>query len=478
MKSENFGTNEYGYCSQHMKWLQQLQILWSTCVISDITASCPISKGSLRLPNVAFRRSINTMSLMAFCITIAPKLTCGFPLRTKVLQLPGSFATSVTLLLPRSRTLTAWLKGHSSMPKGRRNSLTISGQRGPLRPHPAAFSVANFPHPVKGLRRSCAWLNCGVLETSKNRSAGKGHSHFNHLFDPLTGSICWRKSALTNSTCVPERSTCWIFDHLAITAASPTTFRLANSSLSNLSSFAKDFSSPDTAVFDKWRYSSSVALAKAAKSPVTSVPVRSRWYRRLALDKASNWPPTRVWRSRRPLNSVLLAKTSNEPETFAPLRSRYHNVVSFEISRCSEPPRSRRPRKLISSISQLSLRYLGFAGHRNRGTNPGNLTTFPANFFVPKIVDPFFCCTAKGLRPSDTRKVVRTLQFCFWYSQISEHHLEQFLLGAPFSFSFIHIRLNAWDLCAGGSTARDRSKNSGRLEMPIEMKQEFNCFHF
>ena len=233
-----------------MKWLQ-LPKLRGTCVIA---ASCPInSKASLGLANVALRKSMKTISLMAFCRTPAPKLTCGFPVRTKVLQPPRSFATSVTLLLPRSRTLSAWLKGHSSMWRMSPSSSRISGQRGPVRPHPAALSVANFPHPTKGLRRSFARLNCGALETSRKRSAGKGHFHPNPS-SPQTGrSNFWRKSVLTNSTSVPERSTCSIFDHAAITATSPPTFRLARSSSFKSFIFAKDFSSPDTAVFDKRR---------------------------------------------------------------------------------------------------------------------------------------------------------------------------------------------------------------------------------
>jgi len=62
------------------------------------------------------------------------------------------------------------------------------------------------------------------------------------------------------------------------------------------------------------------------------------------------------------------------------------------------------------------------------------------------------------------------LQFCFWYSQISEHHLERFLLGAPFGFSFIHSILDAWDL------QQETVQKFGELH--LEMKQEFLRFHF
>ena len=221
-------------------------------MISDITASCPInSKASLRLPNVALRKSMNTMSLMAFSITPAPKLTCGFPVRTKVLQLPGSFATSVMLFLAKSRTLSPRLKGHWSKIIVRPHEPRVSGNRGPVRPHPAAFRVANFPQPAKGFRRSFARLNCGcgVWETSRKRSSCHGHCHLN--FPQFQGLNFWKKSVLTDSTCVPERSMCSIFDHFSITLALPTTFRLANSSFCNSVSFSKDFSSPDTAVFDR-----------------------------------------------------------------------------------------------------------------------------------------------------------------------------------------------------------------------------------
>ena len=363
----------------HMKWLQELQYQRRTSVT---TASCPInSKASLRLPNVAFRRSMNTMSLMAFTTTPAPKLTCGFPVRTNFRQLPGSSATFVTLFLAKSRTLSAWLKGHWSM-EIVSPSETISGQRGPVRPHPAALSVAKFPHPAKGLRRSCAWLNCGVLETSRKRSAGKGHVHFGDQNRPLTGWNCWRKSDLANSTCVPQRSTCSIFDHSAITLALPTTFRLARSSCFNSVSFAKDFSSPDTAVFDKRRSSSSVALAKAARSPATSVPVRSSLRRSLALDKASNWPPTRVRRSSSHSNFVLFAKTSNEPDTLLSSRTRTCNAVSFEICGCSAPLSSASPGYSISvTRAQLSPPFhLGRCMHHHflQPLLPafGSLTTF------------------------------------------------------------------------------------------------------
>ena len=408
-----------------------------------------------RIAKRGIARSTKTMSLMAFSKTPGPKLTSGFPVRTKVLQLPGSFATDVTLLLARSRTLSAWLKGHSSMRKMvPHRRATISGQRGPVRPHPAALSVAKFLHPMKGLRRSCARLNCEVLETSKDRSSGHGQCQSHAVW--LNGWNCWRKSVLTNSTCVPCRSTCWIFDHSAITARSPTTFRLAktsssnpfifakdfrsphtavferwrrsssvalakdfsspttfrlpNSSSSNLSSFAKDFRSPNTAVFERRRYLSSVKLAKAARSPVTSVPLRSRFPRPLALDKASKSPTTRVLRSWRPRRFVLFAKRSNEPDTLVSSRSRLHNFGSFAICGCSAPLRSGRPGKWIPQTLQRSpslgtelfrnkLRGLQVQ-NRNRGKN-GEFDDilsqfFSNNFFVQKILDPFFCCTAKG----------------------------------------------------------------------------------
>ena len=386
---------------------------------------------------------MNTMSLMAFSKTPWPKLTCGFPVRTKVLQLPGSFATFVTLLLPRSRTLSAWVKGNWSTSRGSVNG-AISGQRGPVRPHLAALSVTNFPHPAKGLRRSCARLNCRVSDTSKKRSSGHWHCHSIDTSIGLKGSNCWKRS---NATCIPDRSMCSIFDHSAITAASPNTAVLLKTSFSNHFSFAKDFNSPDTAVFDKRSCSSSVKLAKAAKSPVTSVPVRSSICRSSALDKSSIRPPTRVWRRWRFANSVFFAKTSNEPETFVSSRSRSRNFGSSAISGCSEPRRSGPP-KCIATTSQPCL---GCSFTTSSGTEAQILENFfLTNFFHPKkswtsLFWLIFVALPKG--PCDTRKVVQVpLQSWFWYSQTSEHHLERFLLGAPFSFIFIHSISDAWDL--------------------------------
>ena len=455
---------------------------------------------------------------MAFCRTPAPKLTSGFPVRTKVLQLPGSFDTFMMLLLAKSRTLSAWLKGHRFIGITSPHKSTISGQRGPVMPHPVALSVANSPHPVKGLRRSFARLNCGVWDTSKKRSAGHGHFQVHLCSVLLYGSNCWRKPVLTNSSCVPDRSMCLIFDHSAITLASPMTFRLAKSSSFKSFIFAKDFSSPNTAVFDRWRSLSSVALvkaarspvtlmplrssscnhfifakdfrspntalfdkwrrcrwvalAKAARSPVTSVPLRSSVYRWFALDKSSNRPATRVLRSSRYSNSVLFANTSTEPDTLLSSRTRLCNFHSFAISGCSQPPRSRPGNSILMTSKQLSF-------HLGRDIIEASWKAWQLSnkLFVTKSWTPFFVALPKGhgqiFKPFNTRKVAQVpLQIWFLHPQTSEHNLERFLLWARFSFIFIHIISNA-----SSFDSTKQSKDWGDWRWPGN-ETRVSCFRF
>ena len=367
-------------------------IRWSTCVISAITASCPInSKGSLRLPNVAFRRSMNTMSLMAFSKTPGPKLTCGFPVRTKVLQLPGSFATFVTLLLPRSRTLSAWVKGNWSTSRGSVNG-AISGQRGPVRPHLAALSVTNFPHPAKGLRRSCARLNCGVSDTSKKRSSGHWHCHSIDTSIGLKGSNCWKRS---NATCI-------------LTGQRVRSLTIRPSLLHH-----------QTRPF----------LPNPAPSTFPALPRISAHQTRPCLT-----------------NGAVVARWSSP-------RLPGHQWLLYLWDRVFADPS---PWTRIPTGLQ-------------RGCGADGDSPTP-------------CSSPKG--PCDTRKVVQVpLQFWFLYSQTSEHHLERFLLGAPFSFSFIHSISDAWDLRTAGSrfySTRQFQKLGGGTAVGDDWKlnRTFFCFHF
>ena len=488
----------------HMKWLQELQYQRSTSVT---TASCPInSKASLRLPNVAFRRSINTISLMAFSTTPAPKLTCGFPVRTKVLQLPGSFATAVTLFPAKWRTLNTWLKGHRSMEMVSLDWSRISGQRGPVRPHPAAPAWPTFRTPrrasedlapgwtvesrtrlrtvvqAKGIS-TCTPSGCRVRTSGESRSW-------------QTPPLCLRGPrvrSLTMRPSLPRRHPLSGWP----TPASPTSPALSRISTHQTRPCLTDPAPSTPSALPR-------ISAHQTRPCLGDGDILARWHwprlpsRRWLLylwDRAlpDTWPwtslPTGPWRGcgaagdapipccspRRPTNPRRLCRPGRGSATPSAFRS--PDAASHrgpDGQGIGSTRRSSRTSGLQAQILEnlTTFRFL----LRCQGTmwqiwrlfehffipkkqlfvaallcsilgRPG---TFCNRLFAPKSLGLFFWLIFVALPegpPTHTRKVVQIpLQFCFLYSQTSEHHLERFLLGAPFSFSFIHSISNAWDL--------------------------------